>query len=370
MYLKHLSVVNFKNIAQADLELCPKINCFIGENGVGKTNLLDAIYYLSFCRSFFNASDSLSIKHDQGFFLIQGIYNRSNSEEKISCGLKLKKKKQVKRNQKEYQKLSEHIGFLPVVMVSPADSRLILDGSDERRRYIDGVISQYDRAYLNALIHYNKVLVQRNALLKQFKERRMNDTSLFEVFNEQLVSDAELIYTKRLDFIEKLTPVFQYYHDIISIGREKVSIVYESNMNEGDYITQLKENFNKDIVLGFTTKGIHKDDLVPNIGGYPIKKIGSQGQQKTFLIALKFAQFNFIKGINGVTPILLLDDIFDKLDSLRVEEIVKLVGDDTFGQIFITDTNREHLVAILDKLNNTNIIYKVNHDGDIDKITG
>lgn len=365
MYLKQLSVVNFKNIAQAELAFCSKINCFIGDNGVGKTNLIDAIYYLSFCRSYFNASDNLSIRHNEGFFLLNGLYNRIGSEEAISCGLKLKSKKQVKRNKKEYQKLSEHIGLLPVVMVSPADNRLILEGSEERRRYIDGVISQYDRHYLNTLITYNKVLLQRNALLKQLKERRKLDNSLFEVLNEQLKAYGSIIYKKRSEFIERLIPVFQTYHDIISLGREVVDIVYESHMGEQNYEEQLKESFEKDIILGFTTKGIHKDDLTSYISGYPIKKIGSQGQQKTFLIALKFAQFDFIKNVNGIAPILLLDDIFDKLDSLRVEKIVSLVAKETFGQIFITDTNRDHLIAILEKIEGDNTIFTIGTEGSI-----
>lgn len=365
MYLEKLSIVNFKNIELADLPFCHKINCFIGDNGVGKTNLIDAIYYLSFCRSYFNSSDSLSIKHNQDFFLLQGIYQRLGKEETISCGLKRKHKKQVKRNKKEYQKLSEHIGLLPVVMVSPADSRIITEGSDERRRYIDGVISQFDRNYLNTLIQYNKVLQQRNALLKQLREKRSTDRSVIEILDEQLVQYGTLIYNIRKEFVSQLMPVFQSYHDIISIGRENIDIVYESNMHESDYLNQLKESFDKDMVLGYTTSGIHKDDLVPYIDGFPIKKIGSQGQQKTFLIALKFAQFEFIKNTNNISPILLLDDIFDKLDSFRVEEIVKLVSKDTFGQIFITDTNRDHLVNILEKIEGEKVIYSVRSDGDI-----
>ncbi|MFB6340740.1 DNA replication/repair protein RecF [Saccharicrinis sp. FJH62] len=367
MFLERLSVVNFKNIEQADLDFCSKINCFIGDNGVGKTNLIDAIYYLSFCRSYFNASDSLSIKHEEGFFMLQGIYQRQGKEENISCGLKRKQKKQVKRNKKEYQKLSEHIGLLPVVMVSPADSRLISEGSDERRRYIDGVISQYDRHYLNALIQYNKVIQQRNALLKQLRESRSYDRSLIEILDQQLVHWGTLIYEVRKNFIDKLIPVFQNYHDIISIGRETVNIAYESNMHEPEYLKQLEGSFEKDLILGFTSLGIHKDDLVPYIDGYPIKKIGSQGQQKTFLISLKFAQFEFIRKVNNISPILLLDDIFDKLDSYRVEAIVKLVSGDTFGQIFITDTNRDHLVTILEKINEENVIYLVQSGWEISK---
>jgi DNA replication and repair protein RecF len=343
----------------AELEFSQKVNCLVGDNGVGKTNILDAIYYLSFCRSFFNAIDVHNITYDEPFFLLQGEYERGQQVENIACSLKRKQKKQVKRNQKEYQKLSEHIGLLPVVMVSPADNALISDGSEERRRYIDGVISQYDRNYLNALIQYNKVLQQRNAHLKQLSEKRVIDNGLLEVFNGQLNSFGEIIYRARSDFFENLLPVFQAYYSSISMDREQVMLSYETCMNQGDYQEQLSSATARDVLLGYTSKGVHKDDLIFYLGEHPIKRVGSQGQQKTFLIALKLAQYEFIKKVNGFSPILLLDDIFDKLDSSRVASIIKLVSKDLFGQIFITDTNKDHLLGIIEKMGEEYRIFHV-----------
>lgn len=346
----------------ADLNFSHKINCFVGDNGVGKTNILDAIYYLSFCRSFFNAIDIHNITYDEPFFLLQGDYERGDQNENIACSLKRKQKKQVKRNQKEYQKLSEHIGLLPVVMVSPADSALISDGSEERRRYIDGVISQYDRNYLNALIQYNKALQQRNAHLKQLSEKRVAENGLLDVFNDQLNTYGSTIFKARSDFFENLLPVFQTYYSSISMDREKVMLSYESCMTPGDYKKQLAEATARDILLGYTSKGVHKDDLIFYLGEHPIKRVGSQGQQKTFLIALKLAQYEFIKKVNKFSPILLLDDIFDKLDSSRVASIIKLVSNDLFGQIFITDTNKDHLLGIIEKMGEEYRIFHV-HSG-------
>jgi len=349
MHLKQLSLANYKNIKQSDLRFVPKINCILGNNGEGKTNLLDAIYYLSFCKSYTNPADSQNINHEEDYFVLNGEYERKDSTEVIYCALQRKRPKQFKRNKKKYNKLSEHIGLLPLVMVSPIDSKLVLDGSDERRKYIDGVISQFDKAYLDTLIAYNKILLQRNSYLKQAFSKAF-DAELMAVWDEQLDVLAQDIYKKREDFVRELIPVFQHYYSFISGYRENVVLEYQSDMKEGSLLPQLQAARQKDMALGYTTKGIHKDDLKFLLEDYPIKRLGSQGQQKTYLTALKFAQYEFISKRSGNTPILLLDDIFDKLDSHRVEKIVELVSGEDFGQIFITDTNREHLYDILEKI--------------------
>lgn len=349
MKLEKLSILNFKNIEQAELVFSPKINCFIGNNGVGKTNLLDAIYYLSFCKSYFNTADSYIIKHEAELMLVKGNYVRQDNEELIYCGFRSRQKKQFKRNDKEYTKLSEHIGLLPLVMVSPADTQLVTEGSDERRKYMNGVISQYDHQYLNTIIRYNKVLSQRNALLKSVQGKSI-DPALFEVLNDQLSAYGQVVYEKRKQFIQDLIPVFNELYAFISGDTEAVTLTYKSNLDEGVLAEQLANCFEKDLAIGYTTKGVHKDDLVFMLNDYPIKREGSQGQRKSYLIALKLAQYSFIKEVNKFAPILLLDDVFDKLDAKRVEQIVKLVSQENFGQIFITDTNREHLSEILERV--------------------
>ncbi len=347
MFIRELSVMNYKNFGETTLSFSKKLNCFIGNNGVGKTNLLDAIYYLSFCKSYFNSLDSQNIRHSEEFFALQGKYELDGNQEEIHCGFKNGQKKKIRRNKKEYERLSEHIGLIPLVMISPADAVLIQGGSEERRRFMDSVISQYDRIYLEWLVRYNRVLQQRNVLLKEVVGRSAIDPDLFAVWDEQLVFLGQKIHQKRADFLKEILPVFQKYYTQISGGNELVSLEYSSQLFDKQFDGLLKDSFARDRMVQYTTTGIHKDDLELKLGGYPIKRLGSQGQNKTYLIALKFAQFDFIRSLNHSTPILLLDDIFDKLDSGRVEEIVKLVSDDHFGQIFITDTNREHLDSIL-----------------------
>ena len=347
MFIRELSILNYKNFGEATLSFSKKLNCFIGNNGVGKTNLMDAIYYLSFCKSYFNNPDSQNVRHSEEYFALQGKYDLNGNGEEVHCGFKLGQKKKIRRNKKEYERFSDHIGLLPLVIISPSDSVLIQGGSEERRRFMDSVISQYDRTYLDWLVRYNRVLQQRNILLKEYAGQPSTDPDLFAIWDEQLVQLGEKIHQKRVNFLKELLPVFQRYYSLISGGNESVSLEYDSQLNEQDFTSLLKESFAKDRMLLFTTTGIHKDDLDLRLGGHPIKRLGSQGQNKTYLIALKFAQFDFIKSQNDLKPILLLDDIFDKLDSGRVEEIVKLVSEDHFGQIFITDTNREHLDAIL-----------------------
>ena len=356
MRLKKLTILNYKNIEEAELEFSPKINCFVGNNGEGKTNLLDAVYYLSFCKSHSNSIDTQIVKHDADFFVLQGFYERNGSPEEIYCGLKRKQKKQFKRNKKEYERLADHVGFLPLVLVSPDDAELISLGSSERRKFVDGAISQYDKVYLNRLIRYNQALAQRNSLLKSAQK---NDNDLLELLEMQMQEAGEYIFEKRTEFIRDFLPTFQTFYDFISQGKEKISFVYESQLQKGDFSGQMKNARERDRILGFSTIGIHKDELVMLLDDYLIKRIGSQGQNKTFLTALKLAQFDFLKQHNGITPILLLDDIFDKLDSGRVQQIIHLVSDNRFGQIFITDTNREHLDKILAEINQEYKIFEV-----------
>ena len=310
MILKRISILNYKNLEQVELSFSPKLNCFFGQNGMGKTNLLDAVYFLSFCKSAGNPIDSQNICHDADFFVIQGFYEAADgTPEEIYCGMKRRQKKQFKRNKKEYTRLSDHIGFLPLVMVSPADSELIAGGSDERRRFMDVVISQYDKEYLDALIRYNKALVQRNTLLKS---EQPVEEELFLVWEEMMAQAGEVVFRKREAFIREFIPIFQSFYSFISQDREKVGLSYDSHARDASY-----------------------------------------------LVALKLAQFDFLKRTGTTVPLLLLDDIFDKLDASRVEQIIKLVAGDSFGQIFITDTNREHLDRILHKVGSDYKMFRV-----------
>lgn len=350
MYLKKLNLLNFKTYSELDIEFSPKLNCFVGNNGVGKTNLFDSIYYLAFCKSCFNNPDASNIKHSNDFFMIQGEFMIDEQAERVQCALKKDQKKRIRRNDKEYQKLADHIGMIPLVMVSPADSSLILEGSEERRRYMNGVISQYDRQYLDDVIRYNKALAQRNRLLKEFSRQRYYDEDSLVIWDEQLSSLGERIYQRRKDFISRLLPIFQYYYDYISNGHEKVELTYLTQAGDQSLIDLMRDAHEKDRQLQFTSVGIHRDDLVLELSGYPMKQQGSQGQQKTYLVALKMAQYDFLKKISDTRPLILLDDVFDKLDADRVTQIIKLVSADHFGQIFITDTNMEHLRTILSSL--------------------
>ena len=363
MILKKISILNYKNVAQAELDFSPKINCFIGYNGEGKTNLLDAVYYLSFCKSATNPIDSQNIRHGEDFFMLQGEYvHESGEQEEVYCGLKQKQKKRFKRNKKEYKKLSEHIGLVPLILVSPADADLIAGGSEERRRFMDMVISQYDHEYLDALMRYGKALAQRNVLLKQEEEP---DEELMCLWEDMMAIEGEKIYEKRKAYIEEFIPVFQEFYEKISMGREEVGLRYISHCQRGDLLEVIRRDRMKDRIMGYSLHGIHKDDLEMSLGGFPIKREGSQGQNKTFLIALKLAQFDFLRRTgSNTTPLLLLDDIFDKLDAHRVEQIVKLVSGERFGQIFITDTNRDHLDSILEKTDKDYKLFYVKN-GDI-----
>jgi DNA replication and repair protein RecF len=331
------------------------MNCLFGNNGMGKTNLLDALYYLSFCKNHTNLPDSQLIMHDKDFAVLQANYRFDDIEEDIYCGIKRKQRKIFKRNKKEYERLSEHIGLLPLVMICPADSDLIQGGSDERRKFTDVVISQYDKEYLHALIKYNKALSQRNSLLK---EDHLSDPALFEIWEEQLDHFGQQIHQKRKKFIREFLPIFREFHHAICQEGESIGLVYESQLDHENLRQLLKDKRNRDRLIGFTTSGIHKDDFNFTLEEYLIRKTGSQGQNKTYLIALKLAQFNFLVKTGTSIPILLLDDVFDKLDETRVEQIVKLVSQPQFGQIFITDTNRKYLDKILLKMDHD---YKLFH---------
>jgi DNA replication and repair protein RecF len=350
MLLKELNILNYKNIREASLHFSDKINAFVGLNGQGKTNILDAIYYLSFTKSAYNAIDSQNIHHDEDMAMIQGKYYSSDNEEIISCGIKRGVKKQFRRGKKDYKRLIDHIGLIPLVMVSPQDSELVVEGSDERRKFMDGVISQYSKSYLEHLTQYNILLKQRNALLKQYAEQpeQLPDT-LMEVLEQQMVSHAMPIYQARVQFIEQFVPYFQQVYSAISNDKELVSLVYQSQLHERDLLESLARTRSRDLILGWTSQGIHKDELEMMLGDYPLKRVGSQGQQKSYLLAMKLGQALYLNAeqILNTQPILLLDDIFDKLDSERVERIIQLVGDERFGQIFITDTDRQHLTKIL-----------------------
>lgn len=347
MYIKTLSLSNFKNYSEANLEFSDKINCFVGDNGVGKTNLLDAIYYLSFCKSYFNLIDSQNIKHECDFFAIHGNYYRSEEQtDAVSCIQKKNQRKVFRINKKDYERLADHIGLFPLVMISPYDRDLINEGSEIRRKYIDSVISQFDRIYLDDLMNYNKALQQRNILLKNFAETNRFDASFLEIWDVQLQKYGESIYHKRKLFIEAFIPLFQHYFKFISGGKEEVSIEYISQLTDNDMDTLLKENLSRDRALQYTSVGIHKDDLDFRMDGFAIKKFGSQGQQKSYFIALKLAQFDYTRKIKGFKPILLLDDIFDKLDGKRVEQLITLVAESNFKQVFITDTQPERFLHL------------------------
>lgn len=360
MILRKISIINYKNIKQAQLEFSPKINCLIGSNGVGKTNLLDAVYYLSFCHSSFTNQDSTVITHGEDFFVVEGDYlTDDDGEERIYAGMKRGRHKRFRRNDKDYKKLSAHIGLIPLIFITPSDNTLVTGGGEERRRLMDVVISQYDHQYLEALSRYNKALQQRNALLRAEAEP---DLALMELWEEEMATAGEAIYAKRDTFVKELTPLFQDIYGSISGEREEVSLSYTSHCQRGPLLEVIRRDRMRDRAVGYSLHGIHRDDLEMLISGFPMRREGSQGQTKTYVLALKLAQFDFLRRTSSTTtPLLLLDDIFDKLDAHRVEQIVKLVSGNRFGQIFITDTNRDHLDKILSHGDND---YKLFHVDD------
>jgi DNA replication and repair protein RecF len=350
MYLQQLSVINFKNYAEAGLTFSEGVNVFTGNNGAGKTNLLDAIHYLSLCKSYFNPVDSQQIKKGTDFFIITGSFDKNGQKEAVACSVKRNQKKQFKRNKKDYQRLADHIGLFPLVMVSPYDISIIIEGSEERRKFIDNVISQTDNAYLDELIIYNKALINRNALLKQINETGRYDPNLMEVLDEQLVVSGNRIFDKRKLFMEVFTEIFNAHYRFLSSDAEQVELVYDSPLLQDSFSGLLKKNLERDRVLERTTAGIHKDELMFAIHDMPMKKFGSQGQQKSFLIALKLAQYSFLNQQNGFKPLLLLDDIFDKLDDNRVTKLMQMISNHNFGQVFITDTNLNRVKGVFEHI--------------------
>ena len=368
MYLKKLALTNFKNYELNELEFSPKINCFVGNNGVGKTNILDAIHYLSLTKSFFNSIDSISIKHGEDYFIVRGTFVRDDEEDQIYCAFQKQKQKLLKRNGKEYKKLSDHVGKYPVVMISPADSALITEGSEDRRKFMNKIISQYSAEYLDSVLKYSKALQQRNKFLKDINTSGNFDPDVLAIWDAQLVKYGSYVYNEREVLINELIPVFQEYYSLISSGKESVKLKYRSHLSEGNFAETLQNSFNKDRYLEYTTIGIHKDDLLLEMNDFLVKSLGSQGQQKSYLVALKLAKFDYIKRKAGFSPILLLDDIFDKFDAERVEQIIRLVGNHRFGQIFITDTHQNRLKDILSSHKTDYKLFRISDNG-IEEVT-
>lgn len=349
MRLRELHIINFKSIASASCHFSDKLNCFIGLNGMGKTNVLDALHYLSFTKSHLSITDALAVRRGEESAILDASYvNDDGDMQSLLLQIKPGSRKVLRRNKKEYQRFSEHIGRFPLVIVSPEDYQLILGGSDERRRFVDQQLSQQDAVYLNALSQYNKALLQRNTLLK---EERASD-SVLDILDMQLDRYARTVYERRQRFVEEFAPHFQRYYTTISSGAESVTLEYVSTLHDtsGELLSLLREARARDRAIGFTTQGVHKDELLMLLDGTLMRKVGSQGQNKTFLISLKLAQYTLLSLSNPEKPMLLLDDIFDKLDAERVERIVQLVCGENFGQIFITDTNRKYLDEIVASL--------------------
>ena len=350
MQLKQLSIQQFKNLKSLELSFSEKINCLVGRNGIGKTNVLDAIYYLSFTKSYLNAVDQLNVAHGFEEFSIKGKYTRKDETETILCAYKKGQKKTVKRNQKSYKKLQDHIGLFPLVIISPADRDLIIEGAETRRKFIDGVIAQSNKVYLDELPQYNRLLSQRNALLKYFQANHTFDEDSLLVYDHQLDKLAKSIYQARKEFTDLLSPKVAEFYAKLANNKERVSLEYQSKLEQDELVNLLARCRDKDRLVGHTTVGIHKDDLVFHLDNYPIRKFGSQGQQKSFLVALKLAQFELIAEQSGIKPLLLLDDVFDKLDEHRVAALVELVNQDFFGQIFITDTHANRTEDIVKRM--------------------
>ncbi|MCQ2084368.1 MAG: DNA replication and repair protein RecF [Bacteroidaceae bacterium] len=349
MQLEHLFVQDYRNIIQSDLEFSSGLNCFAGRNGMGKTNLLDAVYCLSFCKSSLAQSDAQTIRHGADCFQLSGTYLcPDGSRTIIGCMSRTKGRKQITRDRKEYQRFSDHIGYIPLVMMTPLDTELILGGSDARRRFMDMVISQYDSDYLRRLIAYGKALQQRNTLLKM---EMQPDPEMLLMWEQVMAENGQLIFDRRRELIERIIPLFNDIYPAIAGQNEQVSLTYVSHGQRGNLLEQFAESRSRDRAAGFSLCGIHKDELEMQLGGYPVRKEGSQGQNKTYLTALMLAQYRLLAGVCGKKPILLLDDIFDRLDSVRVENILTLVSDRSmFGQVFITDVDRNHTDGILKNL--------------------
>ena len=357
MIITNLKIQNFKNHQEQDFDFSKQINCFVGNNGVGKTNILDALHYLSMAKSFLGNKDLNNIKIEEDFFTVEGTIDDGEKENIIKIQQPKEAKKIIKKNDKSYERIADHIGFLPSVIISPYDSNLISDSGESRRKFLDAMISQTDSDYLFNLIQYQKTVQQRNALLKDFSKNRYFDGDSLEIYNEPLIKFGSKIFEKRREFTDSIVPLIQNYYEIISKGKEKITVIYESDLSDNNFGTLLDQNLEKDRMLTYTSKGIHKDDLLFEMNGISMKRTASQGQQKSFLIALKLSQMNRIKELTGKTPILLLDDIFDKLDDSRVSQLIELVNQEHFGQIFITDTSRERTENVVKRINEESKIF-------------
>ena len=367
MHLENLHLINFKNYEEAEIQLSDGINCFVGNNGAGKTNILDAVHYLSICKSYMNVIDKQNIRFDQPFFSIQGQWHKDDAKITIHCAVKVGSKKVFKRNKKEYEKLADHIGQFPAVMISPYDRDLISEGSELRRRWMDGIISQFDRRYLDSIQKYAKVIEQRNALLKNMAEHRMFDRESIEIWDHQMIELGLDIFEKRKSFLNEFIPVFQKHYDAIGHVDEEVHLVYKSQLSDAPFVDLLKQYEKKDAYTRYSNVGVHRDDLVFQIKGHPVKKFGSQGQQKSFIIALRLAQYEWLKNHLNTQPVLLLDDIFDKLDHTRVERLMKLVSDQFFGQVLVTDTDIERVEKIFSESNLECKVFQV-EEGDVSEL--
>ena len=359
LFLKKISIINYKNILDKEYELDPKINCFVGDNGVGKTNILDAVYHLSMGKSYFNVKNDQLINRGKDYMLVDGVFELNNKNESIVFSLKIGEKKVLKRNGKPYKKFSNHIGLIPVVLISPYDNDLINEGSSERRKFIDSIISQNDKEYLINLIAYTRVIQNRNKLLKQYNRSVDFDLDTIKVYDDQIYKLSEPIFKARDKFIKEFTPLVLEKYKHISDDKEKISIEYKSDLINNNVENLIKDSFQKDVILQYTSAGLHKDDFIFNIDENRIKRFGSQGQQKSFLIALKLAQFDYLKNETGNSPILLMDDIFDKLDLMRVKRIVEIVNSTNFGQLFLSDTDKERIEKVLSSLNLSSKIFEV-----------
>ena len=359
VFLTKISIINYKNISDKEYELDPKINCFVGNNGVGKTNILDAIYHLSMGKSYFNVKNDQLIKNTKNYMLIDGVFKLNDKNEGIVCSLKIGEKKVLKRNGKAYKKFSNHIGLIPVVIISPYDNDLINEGSSERRKFIDSIISQNDKEYLTNLIAYTRVIQNRNKLLKQYNKSVDFDLDTIRVYDDQIFKLSDPIFKVREKFIQDFIPLVLEKYKQISDDKEKISINYKSDLSNNSINDLIRDSFQKDVILQYTSTGLHKDDFIFNLDDNRIKKFGSQGQQKSFLIALKLAQFDYLKNKTGNSPILIMDDIFDKLDLLRVKRIVEMVNSTNFGQLFLSDTDKERIDKVLSGLNLTSKIFEV-----------
>ena len=359
MFLKDLQLHQFKNHSQSKFTFTTPVNCFVGDNGAGKTNILDAIHYLSQTKSYFNHIDSQNIQFDESYFMLKGTFDKDGDASEIQCNLKEGEGKNIKKNNKRYKRFSEHIGQFPIIIISPTDTNLIVENSDVRRKYLDSSIAQYKQSYLQVLIQYNKALKQRNFLLKQFDKKGYFDEITLEIYDKQIIEHGNVIFKERKQFLKQLTPVFNKYYSEISNEKERVDLEYKSQLNDGDFNTLLSESKTQDRISKTTQIGTHKDDVIFKMNTYPIKKVGSQGQQKSFLIALKLAQFEFIKEKIGFKPILLLDDIFDKLDDNRILKLIGFVNKKVFGQVFITDTHAQRSAEILTKAGISYSIYTI-----------